>query len=143
MAGNGGSPADLTQVGNSGTHAENGVLIAAGPAIARGATCQATSFDVAPTVLAALRLGARRALAGPGTTQGSGRVLQPLLAPEFLASHPLQPAMAEPAQAAGTPLLGPDEERLKQMRAIGYTPGKKQEVPSGGDGTSRATTDAR
>jgi predicted AlkP superfamily phosphohydrolase/phosphomutase len=126
--GNGGSPEDLAHVGRSGTHDEAGVLIAAGPAIAPGATCEARLYDVAPTVLAAMGL--------PGTTQGIGRVLRPLLSPEFLAQHPLLPAIAEPPrQLTGhePPGTRPDEERLRQMQAIGYTPGAAQEVP-GGDG---------
>jgi len=126
--GNGGSAEDLAHVGGSGTHDEAGVLIAAGPAIAPGATCEARLYDVAPTVLAAMGL--------PATTQGIGRVLRPLLAPEFLAQHPLLPAIAEPPrQLTGheSPGAGPDAERLKQMQAIGYLPGATQEVP-GGDG---------
>ena len=124
--GNGGSPEDITHVGRSGTHDEAGVLIAAGPAIAPGAECEARLYDVAPTVLAAMGL--------PGTMQGIGRVLTPLLSPEFLARHPLLPAIAEPPrQLIGLVPSGegPDAERLRQMKAIGYTPGADQEVPDG------------
>jgi hypothetical protein len=123
--GAGGSTADLQHVGGSGTHSERGVLIAAGPAIARGATCPAQTYDVAPTVLAALGL--------PGTTQPIGHVLRPLFAPDFLARHPLLPARDEPALASGSAVLqGPDEERLRNMKAIGYTLGAANEVPTGG-----------
>jgi predicted AlkP superfamily phosphohydrolase/phosphomutase len=128
----GGSPADLAHVGGSGTHDEHGVLIAAGPGIARGATCEAATYDLPPTVLALLGL--------PGTTQGIGRVLAPLLAPDFLTRHPLQPAIAEPPRAtADAPLLGPGDEWLKYMRAIGYTPGEKNEQPSGDGGADKPT----
>jgi predicted AlkP superfamily phosphohydrolase/phosphomutase len=124
--GAGGSPADLAHVGRTGTHDEAGVLIAAGPAIARGSSCEARIYDVAPTVLAALGL--------PGTTQGIGRVLRPLLAPEFLAAHPLQPPITEaPRDASAESSAIPDEERLKQMRAIGYNVGSENEVPAGED----------
>lgn len=126
--GTGGSPADLRHVGHSGTHDEDGVLIAAGPAIRAGATCEATLYDVAPTVLAALGL--------PGTTQGVGRVLEPLLDPAFLAGHPLLPARDEPARPAADPRAAgsaPDDERLRQLQAIGYMLGAEQEVP-GQDG---------
>jgi len=65
----------------------------------------------------------------PGTTQGIGRVLTPLLAPEFLAEHPLQPPIAEPALVHGDRALLPiDEERLNQLRATGYNLGGKDEV---------------
>jgi LysM repeat protein len=120
--GAGGSTADLAHVGGSGTHAAGGVLIAAGPAIARGASCEAASYDVVPTVLAALGL--------PGTTQAIGHVLKPLLDPDFLARHPLQPPRDEPPRAsAGTALQGPDVERLRNLRAIGYVLGATEEVP--------------
>ena len=124
--GTGGSPSDLAHVGGSGTHDEAGVLIAAGPAIARGASCEARLYDVAPTVLAALGL--------PGTSQGIGRVLKPLLSPEFLAQHPLLAPVAEAPRHAGAESGSiPDEERLRQMRAIGYLPGAEHEVPGGDD----------
>ncbi|HEX5011581.1 MAG TPA: alkaline phosphatase family protein [Planctomycetota bacterium] len=133
--GNGGSPADLAHVGHSGAHAGDGVLIAAGPAIASGATCEAQLYDVAPTVLAAMGL--------PGTTQGIGRVLRALLAPAFLAQHPLLPAIAEPPRpladhdspgvGPASPDAPPDEERLRQLKAIGYMIGATHEVPGGDD----------
>ena len=124
--GSGGSTANLHQVGGSGTHDERGVLIAAGPAITPGATCPAQTYDVVPTVLAAMGL--------PGSTQPIGHVLRPLLSPEFLAAHPLQPPRDEPPRAsAGSTLQGPDEERLRNMRAIGYMLGGGEAVPSGRD----------
>lgn len=122
--GAGGSRADLRHVGGSGTHAEQGVLIAAGPAIARGATCPAQTYDIVPTVLAALGL--------PGSRQPIGHVLLPLLDSAFLAQHPLLPALDEaPRASAVSTLHGPDEERLRAMKAIGYLLGEPNEVPSG------------
>jgi len=135
--GNGGSPQDLRHVGRSGTHDEAGVLIAAGPAIAPGATCEARLYDLLPTVLAAMGL--------PGTTQGVGRVLQPLLSPEFLAQHPLQPPIAEPPRALNglAPSgAGADEERLRQMKAVGYTIGASHEGPEAEHAGSDADGDA-
>jgi len=122
----GGSPDDLAHVGGSGTHDEAGVLIAAGPAIARGSRCEAQLYDVAPTVLAALAL--------PGTTQGIGRVLSPLLAPEFRAAHPLQPPRDEPPLVPGAaPAVGPDELRIKQLQATGYLGGVPEDDERHGD----------
>ncbi|MBM3986276.1 MAG: hypothetical protein FJ296_11420, partial [Planctomycetes bacterium] len=123
----GGSPIDLTQVGRSGTHDADGILIAAGPAILPGSTCEARIYDVAPTVLAAMGL--------PLSLQPIGRVLRPLLAPEFLAAHPLQAEQLEqPLEHVDLPAQAPDDERLRQMQAVGYLPGAAQEVPDQDDG---------
>ena len=120
-----GSPDDLDVVGHSGTHRRDGVLIAAGPAIRRGATARATLYDVAPTVLVAMGL--------PSSTQFEGRVLTSLFEPSFLESHPLalplddelgvSGAVARPAEL--------DEEYLEQLRALGYIDAKGREKSPG------------
>jgi hypothetical protein len=121
----GGSPVDLLHVGRSGTHDADGILIAAGPAIRQGASCEARIYDVAPTVLAAMGL--------PLSLQPIGRVLRPLLAPEFVARHPLLPEeLEQPLVRAAAAERPPDDERLRQMRAVGYLPGAAQEVPDQG-----------
>ena len=124
----GGTPTDLLHVGRSGTHDADGVLVASGPAIRPGSTCEARIYDVAPTVLAALGL--------PGSLQPIGRVMRPLLAPAFLEAHPLQAEQLEAPleQIAPTPTEAPDDERLRQMQAVGYVPGAASEVPDQDDG---------
>jgi arylsulfatase A-like enzyme len=116
--GSGGSPARLDQVGKSGAHHPDGILVAAGPAIRKDGLAAPTLFDIAPTVLAALGL--------PGSTQCQGEVLDGLLAPGFLAEHPPQPPLEDrPSIAPGVPaadfLAGEvDAEALDELRALGY-----------------------
>ncbi len=99
----------------TGTHHKDGILIAAGPAIRRGAVLSnATLFDVAPTVLAAMGLAP--------SDQFEGRVLTELFDPAFLERHPLRPPIAEAAlthrDVARPEAL--DSEYLDQLQAIGY-----------------------
>lgn len=112
--GNGGSPERLDKVGHSGRHAEDGVLIAAGPAIRTGSIDVANLFDIAPTVLAAMGLA--------GSLQFQGRVLSALLDPTFLAAHPLVPPWADiqPEREPAVPSIELDRDFLEQLRAMGY-----------------------
>jgi len=121
MRGNGrpgGSPDALDRLGRSGVHDPDGILVAAGPAIAPGSAAVADLLDVAPTVLAALGL--------PASAQCRRPPLLPLLRPEFLELHPLRPAQAEPPlrrreEAYDSAM---DAERLSQLRATGYLGGE-------------------
>jgi hypothetical protein len=111
----GGHPDRLEQLGRSGVHAPEGVLIAAGPAIARGSEATATLLDIAPTVLAALGL--------PGTRQAQGRVLHELLAPAFLERWPLLAAQDEPplpSRPAAPDSAAIDETLTEALQAVGY-----------------------
>jgi len=117
----GGSPQALDQLGRSGVHDPDGILIAAGPAIAPGSAAVADLLDVVPTVLAALGL--------PATSQCARPPLTALLAPEFLARHPLLPARDEPPlQPRAEPYdSAMDAERLSQLRATGYLGGEESD----------------
>jgi arylsulfatase A-like enzyme len=118
----GGSPGQLAEMGGSGKHHRDGVLIAAGPAIVQGAQVQASLLDVAPTVLAALGLA--------GSLQCERPALRELLAPAFLARHPPQAPLPD-GPAAVKPRVLPEglgDEMLEQFKAMGYL---------GADGTDR------
>ncbi len=119
---NGGSPTQLAEMGGSGKHHIEGVLIAAGPAIAHGVSMPASLWDIAPTVLAALGL--------PGSLQCEHPPLKELLASDFLARHPPQaPLVDGPAAVAPRTLPeGLNDEMLEQFKAMGYL---------GADGTDR------
>ncbi len=72
------SPQDLTYV--SGAHRPNGVFIAAGPDIPHGEIEGITTLDVAPTLLALLRL--------PISSELPGQWFEDLFRPGFLAHPP-------------------------------------------------------
>ena len=109
---------DAIDVGMSGDHRPDGVLIAAGGPIRRGVRSErrAVLNDVAPTVLALLGLPVPRDM--------PGRVLEELIEPDFLAAHPVRYVDTYD----GLVPYGPDadvdpaqhQERLEQLRALGY-----------------------
>lgn len=107
-------------VGQSGKHHIEGVLIAAGGPIRRGATVKASLLDVTPTILAILGL--------PVPSDMEGRVLGEMLEPAFLASHPVKRiASYEPLidrkailSAAAAEGEGSDEEKKEMLRSLGY-----------------------
>ncbi len=109
-----GAPDSLVTVGNSGTHTNRGILVAAGPAIEPGSTVQANLLDVAPTVLTAMGLAPSK--------QFEGRVLQPLFRRDFLQRHPPRPPKDDYLAERGARELpeGVDERYLEHLRAIGY-----------------------
>ena len=107
-------------VGMTGVHRENGVLIAAGGPIVAGAEfgAQPTVADVTPTVLALMGLAVADDM--------SGRVLTEMIDPAFLAAHPVRriptyeglierPAVQAEGGAAGAEL------RKSYLKALGYT----------------------
>lgn len=106
---------DGIAVGQTGQHHPDGILLAAGGPIRAGAAVQASLYDVAPTVLALLGLPVARDM--------SGRVLEELIDPAFLALHPIQSIdsyapLAHPGHAPATP--DPDPILVEQLRALGY-----------------------
>lgn len=111
---NGGSIDDLSTMAHSGRHRSDGILIAAGPAIAPGAIVEdADVFDVVNTTLVAMGLAP--------STQPRGRVLTELLSPEFLTEYPIQPARDEPPLPPREPLVVEDSAaQRKQLESIGY-----------------------
>jgi hypothetical protein len=104
-------------VGMSGVHARNGILIAAGGPIVGAARFdpQPGVADVTPTVLALLGL--------PVGEDMDGRVLTEMIDPDFLARYPVQriPSWEDAAERPALP--GPDDDpgtRTEYLRALGY-----------------------
>jgi len=105
-------------VGMTGVHKENGVLVAAGGPIVAGAEfdAQPTVADIAPTILALMGLPIARDM--------SGRVLEEMIDPAFLARHPLhwiesyEGLIARPELDAGSV---DDGLRKSYLKALGYT----------------------
>jgi len=115
-------PDDPINIGATGVHEKEGVLIAAGPAIAAGAKVRAGLFDVAPTVMALLGLAPSR--------QFRGHVVEGLIRPEHLAAHPQGPAIDEPPLVHRSRPTGEgvDADYVKQLQAIGYIDGAGNEL---------------
>lgn len=107
-------PGGHARLSRPGVHDLDGILIAAGPAIRAGATCEAGLLDVAPTVLAALGL--------PGSTQVEGRTLHELFEPAFVRAHPPGAPLddARDAAVAVDHDADVDRELLEALSAFGY-----------------------
>lgn len=105
-------------VGMTGVHRMNGVLIAAGGPILQGVKfrTQPTVADITPTVLALMGLPVGRDM--------SGRVLEEMIEPAFLARHPVQfvdsyeGVIERPEVEVGG---ADDEVRRSYLKALGYT----------------------
>jgi predicted AlkP superfamily phosphohydrolase/phosphomutase len=99
-------------------HAEDGVLIMAGPGIRAGhrITTAASVVDVTPTILAYLGL--------PAAKDMDGRPLTDVLDPSLLKAHPIEYVETyETGERPGdrTPLESPLDEGMKEkLRALGY-----------------------
>ena len=115
-------PEDPINVGATGVHEKAGVLVAAGPGIRPGSRAAASLFDVAPTVLALMGL--------EGSTQFEGKVLRPLIDPDYAARHPQGEPRDEPELVHRRPPAssGLDDEYVRQMQAIGYIDGEGNEL---------------
>jgi predicted AlkP superfamily phosphohydrolase/phosphomutase len=104
-------------IGQSGVHDIDGILIASGGPFVPGATPtrKAGVLDVAPTLLALLGL--------PVAENMHGRVLEELIDPAFLRAHPVQRIAAypitRPPQSA-RPGEVDDTQRTEQLKALGY-----------------------
>jgi predicted AlkP superfamily phosphohydrolase/phosphomutase len=130
---------DPINIGPTGIHEKQGILIAAGPAIAPGTKVRASLFDVAPTVLALLGLAPSKRF--------QGHVIEGLLTAEHVALHPQGAPQDEPPLAHRTPpaAAGVDTDYVKQLQAIGYIDGAGNELdfmgagqdPKGGAGEKR------
>jgi hypothetical protein len=110
-------PGGFPKLCRSGVHEREGILLAAGPAIRKGAEVEAHLVDVVPTALAAMGL--------PGSRGVEGRVLKDLLDPEFMRRHPLQAPLddtREAREAAGHD-ASVDDEYLRALNAFGYIGG--------------------
>lgn len=118
-------------------HRLYGVIVGDGPGVEAAEVIGASIFDVAPTVLAALGL--------PVPEDMSGRVLTPLLPPPArssvddlrgkLASYEVLPRVLPQARMASQE----DEDRLRELVALGYVSATSLE-DGGGGGTRSATS---
>ena len=124
-------PADFT-MGAPQWHRLYGVIVGAGPGIRRGGTVEgATVFDVAPTILALLGL--------PIPADLPGRALPALLPAGAEPVRPVQLASYEELPRS-RPEEGPrgdeamDEERLRELVALGYISPAVLEGRGGGEG---------
>ena len=103
-------PSDFT-AGAPQWHRLHGIMVAAGPGIARGTIQDASVLDVAPTVLSLLGLPVAADMPGrPLFAAGAA-------APRALATYELLPRAA-PAAAPRSAAL--DEERVRELAALGY-----------------------
>ena len=121
----GGSMVDLSRVHHSGKHHDEGILIAAGPAIAAGVELSMDIVDVAPLVLAAMGL--------PGSEQCQGRLAEELLVESFVSDHPQGAARTEPTLVPVQQAVAPeglDEDYLKQLKALGYIDASGEQTDS-------------
>jgi predicted AlkP superfamily phosphohydrolase/phosphomutase len=101
----------------AGGHAANGVVLAAGEGIRRGAVLQgATVLDVAPTLLYLLR--------APIPFSMDGKVLVQMLESEALSTRaPVYREIDTSLVPSETPAIEPSEEILEELRALGYLEG--------------------
>ena len=106
------------QIGQSGSHRLQGILIAAGGPVVRGARLEKepSVADVTPTVLALLGLPVARDM--------DGRVLEEILDPAFLAEHPIRWVESYEELIERPPLPegeeGLDGSRAEYLRSLGY-----------------------
>jgi len=100
----------------NGFHRMNGVLLAWGPHVRRGARIEgATMLDVAPTLLYDMGL--------PVPDNMEGRVLAGLLDPDFVAAHPVrrEPPLSEAERSpAGVYTTDEQAEIAGRLAALGY-----------------------
>jgi tetratricopeptide (TPR) repeat protein len=108
-------PSDFT-TGAPQWHRLHGIIVAAGGGIPRGSVTDATLLDVTPTVLSLLGLPVPRDLPGRVLTALSPPGARPP-AERRLASYQVLP---RPAAAAVERSKAADEERLRELAALGY-----------------------
>ena len=99
-----------------GTHRRDGILVATGPGLKRGAEIEnAQLIDFAPTVLHHLGLAVPEDM--------DGRVLADAFRPEFLAAHPVKAGAASGISESDRSSGYTDEESAKveeRLQALGY-----------------------
>ena len=98
----------------SGSHAPDGILIAAGGPFRRGVTLEPPSLaDTLPTALHLLGVALPDDL--------DGRVLAEALDPAWVAAHPVRTASRESSSGERVALSGDDEgEMRKFLQGLGY-----------------------
>jgi predicted AlkP superfamily phosphohydrolase/phosphomutase len=103
-------------VGQSGSHAIDGIFIAAGGPIRAGVETRATLYDIAPTTLALLGL--------PVPEDMEGRVLTEIFDERFLQRFPIRsiPSYEDylDREMLRVESQSDDEEALEMLRALGY-----------------------
>ncbi len=105
----------LSPEAGGGRHNSEGILLAAGPGIRRGAVLDdARLLDVAPTVLYALGL--------PVPEDMDGQVLETVFTLEHLSAHPVRvgPPADVPDPVGQTTAQMPDVAVAERLRALGY-----------------------
>lgn len=110
-----GRPQERKALYDTGAHRREGILLAAGPGIARGRQLPAANLlDVLPTVLHALGL--------PLEVSLEGRVLSEAFTPEFMAAHPVAPGGRAPATPPAAGGYSEEEERklAERLKQLGY-----------------------
>jgi predicted AlkP superfamily phosphohydrolase/phosphomutase len=99
-----------------GTHRRDGILVASGPALKRGAEIEnAQLIDFAPTLLHLFGLAVPEDM--------DGRVLADALRPEFLATHPVKAGAASGISESDRSSGYTEEESAKveeRLQALGY-----------------------
>jgi predicted AlkP superfamily phosphohydrolase/phosphomutase len=99
-----------------GTHRRDGILVATGPTLKRGAEIEnAQLIDFAPTLLHLLGLAVPEDM--------DGRVLADAFRPEFLAAHPVKAGAASGISESDSSSGYTDEESAKveeRLQALGY-----------------------
>jgi len=105
-------------VGMSGIHQINGVFIASGGPIMRGAKCiiQPSITDITPTILALMGLPVARDMAG--------RVLEEIIEPKFLSERPVQYIDSYEKYIdrgkLDLDIKAGENEQLEYLKSIGY-----------------------
>ena len=107
-------PSETSEWG--GTHRREGILVAKGPVIKRGAEIEnAQLIDTAPTLLHLLNV--------PVPEDMDGKVLMSLFRPEFLSAHAVRAGTASGTSGADHPSGYTEEESAKveeRLQALGY-----------------------
>jgi len=107
---------DKVTVGQSGCHQMDGIFIACGPPIRKGAVVKADIYDVAPTILALMGL--------PVSGEMEGDVLTEIIDPAYLEKHPVRQVRSFEDYLERIEIAvdqEADEEAIKrQLQALGY-----------------------
>lgn len=109
--------AETVNVGMSGMHHKDGIFIVYGGPIRKGVSVEnASIYDVAPTILAAMGL--------PVPDDFEGRVLTEIFEPEFLEAHPVKRIRSYERyferRFVDISLDDGDVETIESLRALGY-----------------------
>jgi hypothetical protein len=129
---------DQVAVGQSGKHGLEGVLVASGGPVRRGAEVTASIHDITPTVLALLGLPVARDM--------SGRVLTELVEDDFWRRHPVRYIdtyeRLVDRSAIDSIARRPDPQLRRQLEALGYVDGADAPPEATPDAPPEATPEA-